>query len=262
MSTVDNDKPKGNEPVKQDEAPSYEEVFGDLPVFFEGEKKADDNAGKAPDAPSLPPKKEAPAPKGEPDVKIKESGGSVAPVKDKKKPQETPAKKADKTSGKEPAGDKKLVKKSSASKEKTQQEKSLFILAMCLVAPFALILAVLIVAVFLVLFLVCAAVMGAFALALVAIVAAGVLLAVFGITYGVATMITGSGFTAVAGQYELGLGLLIAGVTIIISALLYSGITALVPFVAKKLWKLLTLIFKKLKDLVVGVYKRATGRDE
>ena len=68
-------------------------------------------------------------------------------------------------------------------------------------------------------------------LALVLLVVAGVVLSLTGITYGLIQLVSQEGFALLAGRYELGLGLAIAGVTVVLSALLYSGATGLIPFV-------------------------------
>ena len=93
---------------------------------------------------------------------------------------------------------------------------------------------------------------------LLGIVAVGVVLSLVGAAYGVINMLTAEGLAMVAGQYELGLSLAIAGVTIIVSALLYSGITDLIPYIIKKLGQFFTFLIKKVKKLITWLYKYST----
>ena len=99
---------------------------------------------------------------------------------------------------------------------------------------------------------------GVMGLALIAVVGAGVVLSFVGSAYGLISILTEEGFALVAGQYELGLSLAIAGITIIASALLYSGMTDLVPYIVKKLGQFFVYLFKKVKKLIIWLYKYST----
>ena len=135
--------------------------------------------------------------------------------------------------------------------QKTGKEKTIFIVCACLLSPIVLFLLLIIVLFFLALFGGIVLVAGAMALLLIALVAAGTVLAIVGVVYGVGLILTGDGIEALAGQYELGIGITVTGVTTILSVLLYSGITDLVPFLIKKVAVFLRFVFKKLKELAV-----------
>ena len=81
--------------------------------------------------------------------------------------------------------------------------------------------------------------------ALAAAVALGTAVALIGITYGVIQFFTQGGITAVA-LYETGMGILAAGVTMLVGVLIYNAAIRFVPFVMKKLRVLLKFIFKQL----------------
>ena len=95
-------------------------------------------------------------------------------------------------------------------------------------------------------------------LALVLLVVAGVVLSLTGITYGLIQLVSQEGFALLAGRYELGLGLAIAGVTVVLSALLYSGATGLIPFVMKKIFCFFRFVFLKLKAQMRRLYEYCT----
>lgn len=141
---------------------------------------------------------------------------------------------------------------------KIGKEKTIFIVCACLLSPVVLCLLLIIVLFFLALFGGIVLVAGAMALLLIALVAVGAILAIVGIVYGIGLILTGDGIEAIAGQYELGIGITITGVTTILSVLLYSGITELVPLLIKKTAVFLRFVAKKLKELVVLIYRRST----
>ena len=150
------------------------------------------------------------------------------------------------------------VKDQVKPKETSDSAKTLFIVSMCLLAPFALIILIVLFLIFALLFSAALLLAGALALGLVALVVAGVVLALTGITYGLIEMVSKSGFAFYAGQYELGLGLAITGITIILSSLLYTGATTLVPFIIKQLGKLIRFLAGKVKAFFKKIYAYAT----
>ena len=152
----------------------------------------------------------------------------------------------------------KLVKDGLSISDHNEHAKLIFILCMILFTPLALVVALAVIALFLIVLAFTLLVGGVMGIALIGIVAAGVVLAFVGAAYGLISMLTAEGFALVAGQYELGLSLAIAGVTIILSALLYSGITDLVPFIIKKLGQFFKFLAIKVKKLISWLYKYST----
>ncbi|MBQ9468166.1 MAG: hypothetical protein IJU52_04080 [Clostridia bacterium] len=136
--------------------------------------------------------------------------------------------------------------------------KALFIVCMILSAPFVLIVLTAAFMIFALLFTAAILLAGVLAIALIALVVAGVVLALTGITYGLIEMVSKTGFAFYAGQYELGLGLAITGITIILSSLLYAGATSFVPFLIKQLGRLIRFLWTKLKGLFKKVYDYST----
>lgn len=81
--------------------------------------------------------------------------------------------------------------------------------------------------------------------ALAVAVAIGTGVSLVGIIYGVIQFFVAGGVTAV-GLYEAGMGILAAGITMLVGVLIYNAAIRLVPFVMKKLRVFLKFIFKKL----------------
>ena len=152
----------------------------------------------------------------------------------------------------------KLVKQGVTFGSHGEHAKLIFVLCMILLAPLAFVVSLAVVLLFAAAFALTLFLGGVFGLGLLGIVAVGVVLSLVGAAYGVINMLTAEGFAMVAGQYELGLSLAIAGVTIIISALLYSGITDLIPYIIKKLGQFFTFLIKKVKKLITWLYKYST----
>ena len=166
--------------------------------------------------------------------------------------------KKSKTSGKKSSRDVIDVKDTVKPKTTSDSAKTIFIVSMCLLAPFALLLVLAIVLLFAFLFTAAILLAGVLALALVILVVAGVVLALTGITYGLIQMVSKSGFSFYAGQYELGLGLAITGITLILASLLYAGATAFVPFIVKQLGRLIKFLAKKIKEFFKKIYRYST----
>ncbi len=81
--------------------------------------------------------------------------------------------------------------------------------------------------------------------ALIGVSAAGAAVSLVGIVYGIIRL-----FDEVAvGLYEIGLGVLIAGITMLVGILMYNAAIRLFPFLIKKLFKLFKFVIAKLKEL-------------
>ena len=81
--------------------------------------------------------------------------------------------------------------------------------------------------------------------AMIGIVAAGSVVSLVGIIYGVTQLFS---FVA-AGVYEIGLGALVAGLVLFASVLLYNLALRFIPWLMKKIAKLLGYVCRKLKLL-------------
>lgn len=142
--------------------------------------------------------------------------------------------------------------------ERNEHAKLIFIISMILLAPFALLIALSVLLLFAVAIVATLLATGIMSIAVLGVVVVGVLLSLVGVAYGAINLLTSEGFAVAVGQYELGLGIAIAGITIVVSALLYSGITDLVPFLFKKMGQLFKFLAKKTKKLIVWLYKYST----
>lgn len=199
-------------------------------------------------------KSDVPSPSTEDDVKV------VAEITEKtqKSAKNEALEKGEKKKSKKAGKSDKLVKEGVVANERNEHAKIIFIVSMILLTPLALVIALAVVILFIAALLLTLLIGGIMGIALTGIVGAGVVLSFVGIAYGTINLLTAEGFALAAGQYELGLGLAIAGITIIISALLYSGMTDLVPFVVKKLGQFFKFLAKQIKRLVKWIYKYST----
>ena len=100
-------------------------------------------------------------------------------------------------------------------------------------------------------FIALAAVIAALIIAMCAIIAAGVVISLIAIIYGVTQLFT---FRA-AGIYEIGLGILVGGVTAFAAIILYNIAIRFLPWVMKKVGRLFSFVFDKLRELYVN-YRR------
>ena len=153
--------------------------------------------------------------------------------------------------------DKRSIKKDE-TKASSGSARTVFIVCMIILSPIILVLSLAVILLFALVFTAAILIAGILALALIALVVAGVVLALTGITYGLIQMVSKSGFAFYAGQYELGLGLAITGITIILSSLLYAAATNFIPFIVKQLGRLLKFMWKKVKELFKKVYNYST----
>ncbi len=202
-------------------------------------------------------KSDVPSPSTEDDVKVV-AEKTEKTEKTQKSEKNEALEKGEKKKSKKAGKSDKLVKEGVVANERNEHAKIIFIVSMILLTPLALVIALAVVILFIVALLLTLLIGGIMGIALTGIVGAGVVLSFVGIAYGTINLLTAEGFALAAGQYELGLGLAIAGITIIISALLYSGMTDLVPFVVKKLGQFFKFLAKQIKRLVKWIYKYST----
>lgn len=120
-----------------------------------------------------------------------------------------------------------------------------FIIGMIILSPVILVCILVIAALLLSLFALVAASAAACAVALILIAALGTAFALVSIIYG----ITQLGTLAPAGLYEIGMGIVCGGITMLAGILLYNFIVRLVPFLFKKLVVLVKFVFKQLVRL-------------
>ena len=81
--------------------------------------------------------------------------------------------------------------------------------------------------------------------ALAVVVTAGTAVSLVGIIYGVVQL-----FTSVAtGLYEIGIGIVVAGIVLALGILLYNFAVRLVPILIKLVWKLFKYVLGRLKEL-------------
>lgn len=135
------------------------------------------------------------------------------------------------------AGNRKPMKKS-------QNNKS-FIIGMIILSPVILACLLIIAALLLSLFALVAFSAVACAVLLILIAAVGTAFSLVSIIYG----ITQLGTLAPAGMYEIGMGIVCGGITMLAGILLYNFILHLVPFLFKKLVVLVKFVIKQLKRL-------------
>ncbi len=128
--------------------------------------------------------------------------------------------------------------------EKIQGTKmfwGLFALSLPVTIPLAL----LILGIFGVMWGAVAAVMAGAVAALIGVVCLGTVLSLVGIIYGILQM----GNAVPIGLYEIGIGVVIAGITLCIGILIYNFAIRLVPVLFKLVWKLFKYVLKRLKEL-------------
>lgn len=85
-----------------------------------------------------------------------------------------------------------------------------------------------------------------------AIVCGGSILSAVGLIYGLTQIISEPRYV---GFHEIGLAMIFAGVTILVSVLLYNVAVRLIPFIYKLIGKGLKILFKKIRELVLLAWK-------
>lgn len=133
----------------------------------------------------------------------------------------------------------------------TFRQKIRFILITAASSPLWLIAAVLFFAPFALLYILCAGLTVCLIAALAGVAACGAAISVTGIIYGALNITS----TLPVGLYEIGFGIIVAGITMLIGILLYNAIVRLMPVLFGLVTDLLKFCFSKVKPLL-GEYKR------
>ena len=126
-----------------------------------------------------------------------------------------------------------------------------FWICVVLTSPIALSLAAVILAAFAAVFFCLIAAILVTLVSIIAVVAAGAAVSLVGIVYGVTQLFS---FVS-AGIFEIGLGITIAGVVVLLSVLLYNFAVRFLPWVIKCTASLMKLTFIKLKALFSHIRK-------
>lgn len=128
--------------------------------------------------------------------------------------------------------------------EKIQDSKMFWIL-LALSLPVTLPLAFAVLLVFAFMWGALAAVMVGAVAALLGVVCAGAAISLVGIIYGIIQLST----AVPIGLYEIGIGVIVAGITMLVGILIYNFAIRLMPILFKLVWKLFKYVMKKLKEL-------------
>ena len=128
--------------------------------------------------------------------------------------------------------------------QRFESERNFWVIFFCCI-PILFVLLGVIVSIFALLFFGLIALILLLVAALAVAVAIGSGVSLIGIIYGVIQFFSAGGFTAV-GLYEAGMGILAAGITMLVGVLIYNAAIRFIPFVMKKLRVLFKFIFKKL----------------
>lgn len=91
---------------------------------------------------------------------------------------------------------------------------------------------------------------------IVALVAGGAVISLVGIVYGITQLIGINGGTFAAGLYEIGLGVLVAGIVFFFSVLLYNFAIRFLPWAIRKVAQFFRFFCGKLKDLFLIIRRR------
>lgn len=133
-----------------------------------------------------------------------------------------------------------------------QYPNLLFAAILLLLAPVGLLAFATAFGAFLFIFLALAASIIVIIAAIIAIVAAGSLISAGSLLYGATQIISEPRFI---GIHEIGFGLLVAGITILVSVILYNVALRLVPFIYAKLISFIAFSAKKVKSLFIKAKK-------
>ncbi len=131
------------------------------------------------------------------------------------------------------------------SADKTVRGSAVFWCGLILLSPVWLAALCLIVALFGICYIALIAAIIGFVLALIGIVGVGCGVSLVGIIYGVTQLFS---FVA-AGVYEIGLGVMIAGLVLLCSVLLYNAAVRFLPWVIRWLTVFFGFVFRKLREL-------------
>lgn len=144
-----------------------------------------------------------------------------------------------------------IIPAESAPPKASGRGTAMLVLITVLSSPLWIAAAALFLAPFLAIFAVEIALIAAFVCLLAGFSAAGTAASLTGIVYGIVKMFS----TPAVGLYEIGFGVIIAGVTMICGILIYNGTVRLMPWLIKTSARLLRFTFSKVKPLL-SEYKR------
>ncbi len=149
--------------------------------------------------------------------------------------------------GKRPDNARPSNKKGNARRKSKDKDKLSVGFIVCI--PFLAVLALLAAMLIISLYAIVALAVVAFSAMLVVLTAAGTALAVIAVIYGITQMSQAGG----AGLYEMGIGVIAGGVTMLFGILMYNFIVRLAPFIYKKLMVLIKFSVEKFKQLFNNV---------
>ena len=139
-------------------------------------------------------------------------------------------------------------KKKTSVKNMSTKAKTTYIIGLVFLIPLLIILVMAITVLFLALYAAIILLVVLFSVALVVIAAVGTALSLMAIVYGVIQLV--QGVPAPIGIYEMGLGIVVGGITLGVSILLYNFIVRLAPFLFKKMFVLYKFLFRQLTKLL------------
>ncbi len=125
----------------------------------------------------------------------------------------------------------------------------LFWVGLFLTAPITLGLLAVMFAVFAALFVVMAALIVVSIVAVIGLVAAGAVTSLVAVVFGITQLFHIGGGTVIAGIYEIGLGVMVAGIVLFLAVLLYNFAIRFLPWVISKLASFLGFLCGKVKEL-------------
>ena len=132
---------------------------------------------------------------------------------------------------------------------------ALFWTLLIVTLPISLTLVAMVAALFAGAFLALSAVIAALILLLICIAGAGTGLSLFGIIYG----ITQTFSTLPAGVYEIGIGITVGGVAMLLSILVYNFAVRLMPIIIGYLFDFMKYVCRKAKELFLYIKKECIG---
>ena len=131
----------------------------------------------------------------------------------------------------------------------TDKGKMIFWAGLVLTSPITICLLALVFGTFLALFAGVGVLIVGLVVLMVALIAAGAACSLVGIIYGITQLFS---FVA-AGVYEIGLAIIVAGVVLLVSVILYNFAIRFLPFVINKLGVFLGFVCRKLKSLFLNI---------
>ena len=131
----------------------------------------------------------------------------------------------------------------------TEKGKTVFLVGLILTLPITLALLIAIYGLFAGLFAAIVGLIVALVVGMIALIAGGAVCSLVGIVYGVTQL-----FSFVeAGIYEIGLGVTVAGIVLLLSVLIYNLAIRVVPILITKLAQFVGFVTKKIKELFFNI---------